>query len=128
MFAAHVQYAHHAVLCMLLAVRACSTSVDIKERPLRAGDMCATLVSDVYHAVLRMYFAVHPNRAALDIVPRCVLTGIARAPPLFWQLNHAVLSMLLAVLCPPAALGVEARRHHAEIIEATFRANVHHAL
>ena len=45
---------HHVILSMPLAVRPEFTALDVKDRRLRAGHMCATLVNDVYHAILSM--------------------------------------------------------------------------
>ena len=55
---------------MLLTVYRRLATLDIVARDRSAGVMLATLVNDVYHAILSMLLAIHCVRllAALDIV------------------------------------------------------------
>ena len=69
------EYAQHAFISMLPAIRRLLATLDVKVRLPRAGVMLTKSVGCVYHAVFSMLLAVYHRLAALDITRRVFRAG-----------------------------------------------------
>ena len=75
----------------------------------RAGAMRATVLSDVYHAVLGVFLAEGRRPAALDVEGRVLCAGVVRAT-IAVDVYHAVFSMFPAECRRLSSLEVKGRR------------------
>ena len=100
---------NHAVRCMIFAIQRPFAALHTKARFLRAGVLPATLTKNANHAVLSMDFAVRGRLQPFEVV-RCVFgAGVMRTLPPWADVDHALISMFLAVRRRHIAGEVEAR-------------------